>query len=332
MKAISIRFLLLAIFLLLPLSAEAANRFLTCPTTCTITAIDTTIWGTTSGGVGASVPGSGDAVILDAATCVGGVTCTATMGAGYNPTWQSLTGGTCTASTTGCILDFSVNNNSPTLGTFDYSGTGTRTLSMGNGTWTITGTTAQVWGTVTVTNFTLNANSSTVVFSATATGSRQLSFGAKTYNNITVNNAAASTFLIDMGSSAAATFNNLTFTNVRAIRLPQGVTFIISGTLTYDGTSTQQGTMYSTSAVTTLSVANANTLNWVLLQNITKAGAGSITAVNSFDGGGNTGITITGPAGGRGIIGGYMLPRDLGPDNDNHPMWDGQITKVRSIR
>src|SRR6185369_2856541 len=132
----------LILWLLLCLPAEAANRFLTCAVTCTITAADTTIWGTTSGGTGASVPGSSDAVILDAATCVGGVTCTATMGAGYNPTWQSITMGACTASTTGCIFDWSANNNNVTLSAatgLNNNNTGTRTLNMGAGNWTFTG-------------------------------------------------------------------------------------------------------------------------------------------------------------------------------------------------
>src|SRR3954469_16922347 len=89
----------------IPGIAEAANRFLTCTTTCTITAADTSIWGSVSGGTGASVPSTFDDVILDAGTCVAGTTCTATMGAAYNPTWQSFTMSACTASTAGCIFE-----------------------------------------------------------------------------------------------------------------------------------------------------------------------------------------------------------------------------------
>jgi len=106
-------FALLALAFLAPDLAQAANRFLTCTTACTITAADTSIWGTASGGTGASVPGSGDAVILDGNTCVGGTTCTATMGAAYNPTWQSFDMSACTASTSGCIFD--ANTNSKTM-------------------------------------------------------------------------------------------------------------------------------------------------------------------------------------------------------------------------
>src|SRR5262245_672467 len=127
------RKLLLALGLaLLAGQALAANRFAVCTTTCTWDGASTAMWSTTSGGgTGASVPGSGDAVILDAATCVGGTTCTITVNT--NPTIQSLTMGACTASTTGCILDFSVNNNSPTLSvvpSLSVTGTGTRNLKM----------------------------------------------------------------------------------------------------------------------------------------------------------------------------------------------------------
>jgi len=75
---------------------------------------------------GRQFPVSADNVTLDAATCVGGTTCTITVNTNFNIT--ALTMGACTASTTGCILDFSINNNNVTLtgGLFDVSGTGTR--------------------------------------------------------------------------------------------------------------------------------------------------------------------------------------------------------------
>lgn len=303
----ALRVLALLFALLCATGAEAANRFLTCATTCTITAIDTSIWGTTTGGTGASVPGSGDAVILDAATCVGGTTCTATMGPGYNPTWQSITMGTCTASTAGCILDFAPNDNNVTLSVaFNCTGTGTRTLNMGDGIWTVSGTTGTVWDCGVITNLTFNANSSTLAFSATPTSSRTINFGGLTYNIVTITNSVASSRTI-IWSVGNPTFTGaVTLSNVLNLRLSGTQAYTFNGGLTYNGTSTTQAALYTDGAGTpaaTVNVAGAVSLAWLFIQNITKGGAGSITATNSFDAGGNTGVTITGPSGGGRCIG-----------------------------
>ncbi len=171
--------LTLALFLDLTLSVDAANRFAVCVTTCTWDASSTTMWSTTSGGAtGASVPGTSDSVVFDAATCVGGVTCTTTVNTNF--TIQTLTMGACTASTTGCILDFSINNNSPTFNTsgVNISGTGTRTLKMGSGTFSITGTSG-VWNAITVTNLTLTQGTSNISFSGNTNNPRQFIGGEK---------------------------------------------------------------------------------------------------------------------------------------------------------
>ena len=289
-----------------PGAAQAAARFAVCTVTCTWDAADTSMWSASSGGAtGASVPGSGDTVTLDAATCVGGVTCTITVNATI--TVQSITMGACTASTTGCILDFSANDNNVTLSVaFSGTGTGTRTLNMGDGTWTLTATSGNVWDITTATNLTLNANASSIVLSATASSTRAMTLGGRTYNNISVSNAAVSTHLIDLAGAGAFTAANLTFTNVAHVRFPAATTITISGALTYNGSSTTQGIMYGTTGVTTISVAGANTLNWVGVQNITKSGAGSLTVNNGFNLGNNTSVTINIPAGGSGIIGGGL--------------------------
>ena len=309
-------------------SAEAANRFLTCSVTCTITASDTTIWGTTTGGTGASVPGSSDAVILDGATCVGGVTCTATMGAGYNPTWQSITMGACTASTTGCIFDWSVNNNSVTLtsnAAFSGTGTGTRTLKMGSGTWTLNSTAnSNLWNMTATTNLTLNAGSSTVLINGvSASNPRTFIGGGLTYSTLQIT-ATGSGFVHITGAN---TFSNLTATAPVALQLAAPATTQTVTTLALNGTSANQVYLFTDTpdSVATLSVAsNAPTMTWVGLRDITGTGGATFAATNSFDLGHNTGITITVPSttgGGGRIIGGWLLPRYLYPTNDNDLMW-----------
>lgn len=296
--------------LIAPSAADAAARFLVaCTTSCTWDNSSTAIWSTTSGGApGSSAPVAGDAVTLDANSCVGGVTCTITVNA--NLAMTSLTMGACTASTTGCILDFSANNNNATLsGLFSISGSGTRTLNMGSGTFTLTAATGVVFDATTTTNLTLSAGTSTLLLSATATNTRTLSMGNKTFPNITVTNAAPSQFMIDF-AAAGLTWSaaNLTFTNVQQVRLGATGTITLSGSLTYNNSASNiAGTIFTNGGIAvTISSAGASTLNFVSVQSITKAGAGSITATNSFDAGGNTGVTITGPSGGAGgrIIGG----------------------------
>lgn len=297
---------LLLFFLLISFNVEAANRFAVCTVTCTWDGSSTAMWSTSTGGTtGASVPGSADAVILDAATCVGGVTCTITVNTGFNV--LSVTMGACTAATTGCILDFSVNNNSPTIGTFSNSGTGTRNLKMGNGTWTINGTNSSIFDHGTITNLTFASNGSTIlVQAASAPGSQRfLVMNTLTYNAITVNDPVETTKL-GLSTTGNFTVTTLTITNAYFLQFTGGGTVTITNGFSWNNTSSTPGLLNSQSANngTTLSVGGVVTMNWVAIQNVTKAGAGSITATNSFDLGGNTGVTITIPAGGARIIGG----------------------------
>lgn len=256
----------------------------------------TTHWSATTGGAnGASPPTSIDTATFDGASGGGTVTVNATISV------LQLTGGAFTGT-----LDFSANNNNITIGGngFSFSGAGTRTLNLGNGTWTLNGTSAALWTMTTTTGLTFNANSSTILFSAVPAGNRTFIGGGLAYNNLTVTNASLNQYQIALTGSN--TFANITMTNVGLFNLASGSTTTVSGTLSYSGSSGTQGYLGSTTgAAATLSVAGANALSWLYVQQITKAGAGSITCTNCFDGGGNTGVSISGPTGGGGhIIGG----------------------------
>lgn len=300
------KLILFLFFLLISFNVEAANRFAVCTVTCTWDGSSTAMWSTSTGGTtGASVPGSADAVILDAATCVGGVTCTITVNTGFNV--LSVTMGACTAATTGCILDFSVNNNSPTIGTFSNSGTGTRNLKMGSGTWTINGTNSTLFDHGTITGLTFNCSACTIlVQAASAPGSQRfLVLNTLTYNAITINDPVETTKLA-LATTGNFTVTTLTITNAYWLQFTGGGTVIVTNNFSWNNTSSTPGLLNSQSVNngTTLQVGGTVTMSWVAIQNVTKAGAGSITATNSFDLGGNTGVTITVPAGGARIIGG----------------------------
>lgn len=306
--------------------ASATNLFAVCATTCTWNGVSTLMWSTSSGGAtGAGPPTSADTVTFDAATCVGGTTCTTTVNT--NPTIISLTFGACTASTTGCILDFSVNNNNITITSpngYIGNGSGVRTLKMGNGTWTFTGaTTGNVWRTDTLSNFTLTPGGSTIFISnSNNSGEGFLNSLSTTFNKIKVSGSINfSTTVLNV-----ATFEVV---GISTVWFQAANTFNITTTLTTT-TSASSPASFSTNSIgarATITVPSSSTMSWTGLRDIDFTGSGSTpTCTNCSDYGHNLNVTITAPGAGGGgggcITSGWLLWRDM-PEhiNDNFPAW-----------
>src|SRR5579859_93979 len=185
----------------------------------------TTHWATSSGGTsGASAPGASDTVTFDGNSGGG----TVTVAFGGSGTFSSLT----TSAFTG-TLDFSANNDNISIGTFNDAGTGTHTINMGNGTWTLTAASGTVWN-LSGASLTLNANGSTILFSAVAIAGRTFAGNGKTYNNFTVTNAASNPWSIVITGSN--TFANITTTNQRSLAVSNATTQTVSGALSCSGT------------------------------------------------------------------------------------------------
>lgn len=301
--ALRVVFLLFA--LLWVTQADSAARFAVCTTTCTWDNSSTAMWSATSGGAtGQSAPTSADTVTLDAATCVGGVTCTITVNA--NLSINAFTMGACTASTSGCVIDFSANNNSITItDTFNNSGTGTRTLNMGNGAWVVNSSNANAWLQGTVTGLTFNANSSTLTINGSASAARAFQGGGKAYNSVTFNLTNATGSLSITGANS---FVSLTLNGPQYYSWPNSTTQTITTLIVNSSSSSNIIGMFSNSLGTssTLAVTNASSFSWAALRDMTFT-TGTIAATSSFNLGNNTGITITAPATGGGggrIIGG----------------------------
>ncbi|TIN41393.1 MAG: hypothetical protein E5Y10_22900 [Mesorhizobium sp.] len=262
-------------------------------------ASDTTHWSAASGGAGgASVPGAADTVTFDANSGGGTVTVNTTV------TVISIACGAFTGT-----LDFSVNNNNVTLsgGTNAFSGTGTgaRTIKLGNGTWTFTTTATSggiVWNMGTTTNLTFDAGSSVINFSGDAVPAggnavRVFSGGNLTYATIEV---AAQSNGGKFNLSGANTIGTLTVSGTNDLIVAGNQTI---GTLSLNGTSTELIVMESSTSgqSRTISVAsNPPTLDWVAFRDITGAGGASFVADNSFDLGRTVGITINAPGAGGG--------------------------------
>jgi hypothetical protein len=278
-----------------PLAAHAANRFAVCTTTCDWTAASTAMWSTTTGGAtGASVPGSGDVAIFDAATCVGGTTCTITVNHATNSV-SGLTFNACTASTTGCILDFSVNNQNLATGNIDASGSGTRTLKFGTGTFSITSSGGSPF-LANGTNLTLTPSTATLNFtgaSGTFNMGTSITWGTVNFKgaNTNVKTMTGTTFTIGtLGIDADA----------GGLHVAGGTSFTVTNALAIAGNSTRQPLIFCTSTTTcTWNVASGSTLAYVAIMRTTFAG-NAVVATNSFDLGGNNmaGGSITFPTGG----------------------------------
>lgn len=300
--------LLLAIcFLALAsVSADAANRFAVCTTTCTWDGASTAMWSTTTGGAtGASVPGSSDAVILDGATCVGGTTCTITVNTTVNVV--SINMDACTASTTGCVLDFSVNNNTATMATFSSNGSGTRALKMGNNLWSMTTPSGIPWA-VFGSNMTLTPNGSTLKITGTTVNNRTVTLaGALTtvsYNNITLDSDTGGFVTTIAAGNSGTTVGSVT------LNTPLSVEFLNQWTITtaiaWAGTAFNN--VLGIKGGGTLTVAAGSTINWATLRSLTFGGS-AVNATNSFNLQNNNmnGGSISGPSSGGGgghIIGG----------------------------
>lgn len=207
-------------------------------------------------------------------------------------------------------LDFATNNHNVTLSTsFVGSGAGTRTLNMGNGTWTMTGTGGTSWNMATTTGLTFNANSSILSFTGTTTANRTFNAGALTY--ATVNFGANSSLgPWTLTTIAGTVIGTLTVAGPNYFIATTNVTLTVSNAFTINGASSafiyfSSSTPSATAA--TISVASGSpTFSWAVLKDMTFTGGATFTATNSLDAGNNTGITITAPSfgGGGRIIGG----------------------------
>jgi len=246
-------------------------------------AATTTHWAATSNGAGGqSVPGSGDTVTFDGSSGGG----TVTVNFGGTITVQSITCGAFTGT-----LDFSANNNSVTMSAnsaFSGTGSATRTINLGNGTWTLSATaSATIWDFTTTTGLTFNANSSVIALTGAAAGTTTRTFatGALTYATIQVSAAGGFVSLSGGGTVTTLTQNaggnvsiatNMTITNLNLNGSSAAQVCFTSSTLSQQRTIT----------ITTL------TATWAAFRSI----SGSGTATSSFDLGNNAGITITPPS------------------------------------
>lgn len=178
-------------------------------------AADTTHWAATSGGAGGqSVPGSADTVTFDGSSGGGTITL------GYDPTVISITMGAFTGT-------FDASTFSPTMNTFSGTGTGTRTIDMGSGTWTLKGNNATIWALGTITNLTFIRGNAIVSDYAGSTGTRTINHTDTGESTCPSFNFTAGTDIVNLVSTRLL---NVDFTGFSGT-LNTGV-FVLYGNLT----------------------------------------------------------------------------------------------------
>lgn len=179
--------------------------------------------------------------------------------------------------------------------------TPTRTLNLGSSVVTLTST-GTVWN-IGAANYTLNAGTSEIVLSSTSTTARTFAGGGKTYNKLTIGGATGVSTTTISGSN---TFNTLASTKLVAhtISLTSGTTQTIA-TWSANGTAGNLVTLTATggtNATVASSTAGPQIANYMSISKSTATPGSTWYAVNSTDGGGNTGWTFGAPVSGNGLF------------------------------
>jgi hypothetical protein len=190
---------------------------------------------------------------------------------------------------------FTANNHNLAIPIFVSTGTLTRTVTMGSGTWRLMSDSGIVWN-VTATGLTLNANTSTIQLLTLLfnPGGRSFVGGGFTYNNWIWANTASDPTTAPLTISGANTFNDFTVvagTGPRSIKWPHGVTNTFT-TLELNGVSGDTLGILSDSAgnQATLSVASGTvTGNYLTIQDSAATGGATFNATNSVNVSNNSG-------------------------------------------
>jgi hypothetical protein len=139
---------------------------------------------------------------------------------------------------------------------FASSNSNTRTLTMGSGLWTLSGT-GNVWFTTPTTNLTFNKDTADILLSNTSTSARAMAPGSLSFNKLTIGGATGTSTLTLSGLSPSYTELASTKTVAHTIVIPNTTNTI--GTWSVTGSSGNVVTVNSNVAGTrrTINLTNA---------------------------------------------------------------------------
>jgi hypothetical protein len=182
------------------------------------------------------------------------------------------------------------NNYNLTCTTFASSNSNTRTITMGSGLWTLSGT-GTVWTTDTTTGLTFNKDTANILLSNTSGTARTFTGGGLTYNKLTIGGATGtSTLTIGGANSFSELASDKTVAHTITLSSNQGTI----DTWTITGTSGNVVTFNSSSAGTrrTFTLTNATTgIDYLAVQDIGElSGSKFIVGLNSTNNGNNSNV------------------------------------------
>lgn len=209
---------------------------------------------------------------------------------------------TSTASLTVTRGTFDAVSYNVTVSSFDSSNSNTRTVSMGSGLWTLTGT-GGLWSTTTRTNLTFNIGTANVLLSNTSTSLRIIDGGGVSFNRLTIGGATGISTLNINGTN---TFAEIASTKTVAHTISFGAnqtigTWLVTGTVGNVVTVNSQ----NVGVRRTITLTNATSgIDYLAVRDIGVSAANTFyVGANSTDNGNNLNVIFTaapsGPATGN---------------------------------
>jgi hypothetical protein len=190
-------------------------------------------------------------------------------------------------------VTFSPGNYNVTTGTFNASGSQTRTVNMGSGTWTLSGT-GSVWDTSTTTALTLNKDTANITLSNTSTTARTFTGGGLSYNKLTIGGTTGISTLTITGANSYSELAS-TKTVAHTITLSNNLGTITTWSVT--GTSGNVVTLNSSSAGTRRTFTLTNVTSGIDYMSVTDIGVTDnnrfYVGANSTNGGNNNNVIFT---------------------------------------
>lgn len=195
---------------------------------------------------------------------------------------------------TNTLGTLNANNYNLTCTTFASDNSNTRTITMGSGLWTLSGT-GTVWTTATTTGLTFNKNTANILLSDTSTTARTFTGGGLTYNKLTIGGATGtSTLTIGGANSFSELASDKTVAHTITLSSNQGTI----DTWTITGTSGNVVTFNSSAAGTrrTFTLTNATTgIDYLAVQDIGElSGNKFYVGANSTNNGNNSNVYFAG--------------------------------------
>lgn len=193
---------------------------------------------------------------------------------------------------------FSAGNNNITALNLLSNSANTRSITMGNGTWTITfNGVANIWDTSVITNLTFSGDSS-IIYLPTSTSTRTFAGGGLTFGTLTYTIAGSTGQLSITGSNSFSAINFSDITNARSLKFTAGTTTTIRNGNGFNvrGTSGKLMTIDTITGASTFTLTSPNQQSTDYItptRSTVDASPKWYAGANSTDGTGNTNWIFT---------------------------------------